>query len=179
MSLRDDAMEKTCRIVGDLMASVRASGDTMVCTGGTMTVKPGAVNVIPGQTEFIIELRDKSMGDMYRVMEELRGRWERDGLALEEYITQPETLCDRRLCQLAKETADGLGLSSMELYSGAGHDLINTSFLMPAMLLFIPSRGGISHRMDEYSSPEDIKAGAEVLVEMVKKIDGGALTHED
>lgn len=46
------------------MDRVRASGDTMVCTVGTMSVKPGAVNVIPGQTEFIIELRDKSMEDM-------------------------------------------------------------------------------------------------------------------
>lgn len=180
MSLRDDAMEKTCRIIADLMDRVRASGDTMVCTVGTMSVKPGAVNVIPGQTEFIIELRDKSMEDMSRVIKGLGARWESQGLQLEEYIIQPETLCDARLCRIAEESARRLRMPAMELYSGAGHDLINTSFLTPAMLIFIPSRGGISHRLDEYSSPEDIKAGAEVLLETLKKIDeGGFMHHED
>ena len=67
----------------------------------------------------------------------------------------------------------------MRMYSGAGHDLINTSFLMPGMLLFIPSRGGISHRYDEYSAPEHIEAGAEVLLEMVQRIDEGAFEREN
>ena len=63
----------------------------------------------------------------------------------------------------------------MRMYSGAGHDLINMSFIAPSALLFIPSKGGISHRYDEYSSPEDIKAGAEVFLETIKKIDKGSL----
>lgn len=179
MSLRDDAMEKTCRIVSDLMNRVRATGETMVCTVGTMKVKPGAVNVIPGQTEFIIELRDKSMDGMYRVIKELSAQWESHGLSLEEYITQPETLCDKELCALAEDTVQEMGLPYMEMYSGAGHDLINTSFLMPGLLLFIPSRGGVSHRRDEYSAPEDIAAGTEVLLHILKKIDRGEFKHEN
>lgn len=179
MGLRDDAMEKTCRIITELMDRVRASGRTMVCTVGTMAVKPGAVNVIPGQTEFIIELRDKTMADMYQVIEDLRAQWEGKGLCLEPYITQPETRCDSQLRVLAQQTAQALELPHMEMYSGAGHDLINTSFLMPALLLFIPSRGGISHHMDEYSAPEDIRAGTDVLLELLKKIDKGGFKHED
>ncbi len=179
MSLRDDALEKTCCVITDLMDRVRASGDTMVCTVGTMALQPGAVNVIPGQTEFIIELRDKTMTGMYQVIDALRAQWEEKGLSLEPYITQPETLCDSQLCALAQETAQALKLPYMKMYSGAGHDLINTSFLMPALLLFIPSRGGISHHMDEYSSPEDIRAGAHMLLELLKKIDKGRFKHED
>lgn len=179
MGLRDDAMEKTCRIITDLMDRVRASGDTMVCTVGVMEVKPGAANVIPGQTEFIIELRDKTMASMSQVMEDLRAQWEGKGLSLEPYITQPETLCDSQLCALAEQTAQVLELPYMEMYSGAGHDVINASFLMPTLLLFIPSHGGISHHMDEYSLPEDIRAGADVLLETLKKIDKGRFKHED
>ncbi len=179
MELRDDAMEKTARIITDLMDTVRAETESMVCTVGTMTVKPGAVNVIPGETQFIIELRDKTMTPMYSVMEKLKKRWEDQGLHLEEYITQPETLCDKKLCLIAENTAKELGYPSMRMYSGAGHDLINTSFLMPGMLLFIPSRGGISHRYDEYSAPEHIEAGAEVLLEMVQRIDEGAFEREN
>ncbi len=96
MALRDDAMEKTCKMITWLMDKVRATGDTMVCTIGTMDVEPGAVNVIPGETSFVIELRDKEMTGMYEVIDNFRNEWKDKGLRLEEYITQPETLCDKK-----------------------------------------------------------------------------------
>lgn len=179
MALRDDAMEKTCRMITWLMDKVRATGDTMVCTIGTMDVEPGAVNVIPGETSFVIELRDKEMTGMYEVIDNFRNEWKDKGLRLEEYITQPETLCDKRLCLLAENAADEKKYAHMRMYSGAGHDLINMSFIAPSALLFIPSKGGISHRYDEYSSPEDIKAGAEVFLETIKKIDKGEFEIEN
>lgn len=179
MALRDDAMEKSCRIIAELMEKVRNANDTMVCTVGAMTVKPGAVNVIPGETEFIIELRDKNMTEMYGIIEELRKKWEMQGLVLEEYITQPETLCDCGLQQIVQQAADRLGYSSMKMVSGAGHDLINMAFMMPGMLIFIPSHDGISHHRNEYSSPEDIQAGAQVLLESIIKIDRGEFADEN
>ena len=57
--------------------------------------------------------------------------------------------------------------------------MINMSFIAPSALLFIPSKGGISHRYDEYSSPEDIKAGAEVFLETIKKIEKGEFEIEN
>ena len=59
------------------------------------------------------------------------------------------------------------------MYSGAGHDAINTARIMPAGLFFIPSRDGISHSPQEYSSPDSIEQGINVLVELVKSIDSG------
>ena len=174
MRLRNDAMEKTCRIITDLMDSVRETGNTMVCTVGTMSVTPGAVNVIPGETQFIIELRDKSMNRMYDVIKQLLARWKDKGLSVEEFIKQPETVCSPQLCEIVEKAAEELDYSSMRMYSGAGHDLINMSFLVPSALIFIPSRNGISHRFDEYSDPDHIRDGAEVLLRTLQKIDRGA-----
>lgn len=80
---------------------------------------------------------------------------------------------------LRRNAADEKKYAHMRMYSGAGHDLINMSFIAPSALLFIPSKGGISHRYDEYSSPEDIKAGAEVFLETIKKIDKGEFEIEN
>lgn len=173
MYLRDDAMEKSSLIIAELMKKVRDSGKTMVGTVGTISVKPGAVNVIPGEVEFIIELRDKEVNKMYELIESLKNEWQDKGVVIEELITQQETKCDERLQNLLIESAEELGYSNMELYSGAGHDLINMAMIAPSGLLFIPSKKGISHHKDEFSSEKDIDAGANVLMQTLLKIDGG------
>lgn len=57
------------------------------------------------------------------------------------------------------------------MFSGAGHDLINMALLAPSLLVFIPSKDGISHRIDEYSAPEDLERGTRVLMELIQKTD--------
>lgn len=175
MYLRNDALVKSCYFITELMEKVQKTGKTMVCTVGTISVSPGAVNVIPGKVEFIIEIRNKSLNEMYQVISELREEWGEKGLVLEEYITQKETKCDNDLNQIIKDVADELGYTNMKMYSGAGHDLINMSFMVPSALIFIPSRKGLSHHKDEYSSTKDIRAGAQVLLKTLVKIDGGSL----
>ena len=64
-----------------------------------------------------------------------------------------------------------MGYSTLEMYSGAGHDLMNMGKHIPSALLFIPSEGGISHSIDEYSRPSDIEAGANVLLHTILTID--------
>ena len=64
MHLRDDALVKACRIITQLMERTEAASPDMVCTVGTLQVFPGAVNVIPGKVEFIVELRNPTMEPM-------------------------------------------------------------------------------------------------------------------
>lgn len=171
MGLRDDALEKTCRIITWLMEQVRAGHPDMVCTVGTLSVSPGAVNVIPGKTEFVIELRDRSMEDMEQTAARLLDTFRSEGLSLEELIRQPPTLCHPPLLELARICCNGLGYSWRDMFSGAGHDLINMALLTPSLLVFIPSKEGISHRIDEYSAPEDLERGTRVLLELIRKAD--------
>ncbi|MCI5721218.1 MAG: M20 family metallo-hydrolase [Firmicutes bacterium] len=173
MYLRNDALEKSCNFITDSYNMARKKNNTMVCTIGVMNIEPGAVNVIPGRAEFVIELRDKDMTDMYEVINELQEKYAGDSIEMTKIIEQENTVCSPELISLLKECAEDLGYSSATVYSGAGHDLINTSMIMPSALLFIPSVKGISHHKDEFSKNEHIEKGTKVLIEAIKRIDGG------
>ena len=173
MYLRNDALEKSCNFITDSYNMARKKNNTMVCTIGVMNIEPGAVNVIPGRAEFVIELRDKDMTDMYEVINELQKKYAGDSIEMTKIIEQENTVCSPELISLLKECAEDLGYSSATVYSGAGHDLINTSMIMPSALLFIPSVKGISHHKDEFSKKEHIEKGTKVLIEAIKRIDGG------
>jgi beta-ureidopropionase / N-carbamoyl-L-amino-acid hydrolase len=71
--------------------------------------------------------------------------------------------------------ADDLGLRHLALPSGAGHDAQELARIAPMGMIFIPSVGGISHSPKEYSRPEDVANGANVLLQAVLRLDQGAL----
>lgn len=173
MYLREDALEKACGFLTDAYNMVREKNTTMVCTVGVMRLEPGAVNVIPGKADFVLELRDKDMTDMYEVIGALQRKYSGEGIEMTKIIEQKNTVCSPKLTSLLKECTEELGYSWTTVYSGAGHDLINTSMIMPAALLFIPSVKGISHHKDEFSKEEQIEKGTNVLIEAIKKIDRG------
>ena len=68
--------------------------------------------------------------------------------------------------------AEDLGLSSLEMPSGAGHDAQSMAALGPVGMVFIPSVDGISHSPDEYSEPGAFVAGVNVLLHTLLKLDG-------
>jgi len=171
MRLRDDALEKACGIITDLLERVRATGNTMVGTVGVLTIKPGAANVIPGEVEFIIELRDREMEAMYQLAKELQRDYADRGLTLTKILEQKNVPCDSGVVAAMKKACEDLGLSHMDLYSGAGHDMMNMGRLMAGGMIFIPSKDGISHRAEEYSKPEDIVNGANVLLRTILELD--------
>lgn len=173
MYLRNDALETTCRFITAAYDAVRAKNDTMVCTVGVMDLKPGAVNVIPGRAEFVLELRDKDMAGMAEVVSDLKKQFEDFDIEMTKIIEQENTVCSPELAEVFRSCAKRLGYSEMDVYSGAGHDLINTRMIMPAALLFIPSVNGVSHCKEEFSEKEDIEKGTRVLIEAIKEIDGG------
>lgn len=179
MNLRDDALEKTCNIISNLLEAVRASSDTMVCTVGTLKVMPGEVNVIPGITEFIIEMRDINLDNICTVIEKTKTKWSEKGFFIEEYIKQGETLCDDKLMKIIEESASKFGYLSKHIISGAGHDLMNMAKFTPSSLIFIQSHMGISHNIMEFSKKEDILKGARVLYETLIQIDKGGRVNEN
>lgn len=171
MYLRDDALEKACRIIPSLIDTVKNKYSTMVCTVGDLRVSNGAVNVIPGKVEFLIEMRNPSLPPMLAVVEWLRETYEPLGLEVTQYMNQKETVMDSELIGVLEEVCNKSDVSFQHVFSGAGHDAINMSTLTPTAMLFIPSRGGISHSKLEYSSPEDISIGTTVLLDALLQLD--------
>ncbi len=71
--------------------------------------------------------------------------------------------------------ATELGFSNQRMPSGAGHDAQEMSHIAPTGMIFIPSRGGISHSPDEYSSIEDMANGVQLLLETILELDKKSL----
>jgi N-carbamoyl-L-amino-acid hydrolase len=149
-----------------------------VATVGRIEAFPGAPNVVPGKVVMSLEIRDLSAAKMQGVFElieaEATGIADRLGTTIrfaELDVASPPAPTDSELRALVAETTENLGLSYQRMPSGAGHDAQDLATITPTAMIFVPSRGGISHSPTEYTSPEDMANGATVLFHSVLAVD--------
>ena len=178
MYRRKDALAAASRELLAVREVVRAEKGRQVGTVGYVKVEPGAVNVIPGRVEFPVEMRDLDAGKIDRMWEQIQEKFklidkeenvETRCTAFED-ITPART--DASMQAAIREAANSLGLSTMDLPSGAVHDAQQMAKLAPFGMIFVPSRDGISHSPKEFTSWQDIANGAEVLYRSVLLVDG-------
>lgn len=182
MNQRRDALVAAAELILAVNRVVTSTPGRQVGTVGRIEAEPGAVNVIPGRVRMSVELRDLSAEKIQhlfeRIREEARAIEQRRGVTITFTpidATAVPALTDPRIRRLIAETAQELGLRSLFLPSGAGHDAQNMARIAPTGMIFVPSVGGISHSPQEYTRPEDLANGATVLVHTILKIDRGAL----
>jgi allantoate deiminase len=168
MELRRDALAGTSRAVLALRDEARARDD-MTANVGMCTVAPGGFNVIPGVAEFSVDVRSPTTDGFARVERFVRDTLKQiaaeEGLELELAEThrlEPVPL-EATLQDVLQRAAEHEGASHMRMPSGAGHDAMVLGRHIPAAMLFVPSRGGVSHNPDEYTAPEQCELGARVL----------------
>lgn len=147
----------------------RGGGVDTVATVGTVGVFPGAVNSVPSRVMLSLDLRDTDLGRRERVMTELRGDLaeiaaRREVRIAEELVNadHPAT-SDEGVLAVLRESCAAEGASCESMVSRAYHDTNFMARLAPAAMLFIPCRNGVSHRADEYATPEAIARGTRVL----------------
>ena len=177
MDRRKDALAAASRAVLAVREEVRAETGRQVGTVGWMKVEPGASNVIPGRVTFPVELRDLDAARINRIAARVLQRFE--AIAAEEHAqiscTVPDlhepALTALALREIIRASAKEAGLATMDLPSGAGHDAQNVARFAPVGMIFVPSRGGISHAPTEYTAPEQAANGAEVLYRTILKLD--------
>lgn len=172
MALRRDPLAAAAEIMLVIERGVRQTG-TAVGTVGQVTVSPGGVNIIPGRVEFSLDLRDVDKAVRDRVEQEIvrqaeaicRERGVRLGVELLQRI--PPVVCSAEIQAAALAACEALGLETITLPSGAGHDCMQLTELCPVGMIFVRSRDGISHNPAEYTSKEDCADGANVLYRTV------------
>jgi N-carbamoyl-L-amino-acid hydrolase len=177
MNRRQDALGAAAKAVLAVREEVRREPGRQVGTVGWMKVEPGASNVIPGKVTFPVELRDLDSANFVRIGERILKRFE--AISREENVkiecTPPDihapALTDARFQAAVRESARDAGLATMGLPSGAGHDAQNVARFAPMGMIFVPSRGGISHSPLEYTPPEQVANGAEVLYRTLLRLD--------
>lgn len=140
-----------------------------VATVGTCDVYPGAVNSVPSRVLLQLDIRDTDPARRESVMRDLRENLAE--IARQRSVTITEVLVNadepaqssRRLVDSLEQACRDLGHSPMQMVSRAYHDALFMARISPVAMLFIPCRGGISHRPDEYAAPADVARGTEVL----------------
>jgi N-carbamoyl-L-amino-acid hydrolase len=173
MNRRQDALASAARAVLAVREQVRAEAGSQVGTVGYVRVEPGAVNVIPGRVEFPVELRDLDATKALRIWARIEKRFVQ--IARDENVkldcvpaqASEPALTDHAIQSDIRAAARAVGYTALDLPSGAGHDAQEIAHLAPVGMIFVPSRGGISHSPREYSSPDDVANGAEVLYRTV------------
>jgi N-carbamoyl-L-amino-acid hydrolase len=170
MAARKDALVTASRLITSIHETARDMDGVQVATVGRIEVEPGAPNVVPDSARFTLEIRDLTMGGIERVFEAVQrageSTAERDGttLEMEPYYLSEAAPSDERLRTAVESAATARSLSHMRLPSGAGHDAQSMAKLCPMGMVFVPSRGGISHAPEEFTEAEQITSGVEVLL---------------
>lgn len=173
MVLRKDAMHGAARMI-DAVDNVAFTFDPHpVITVGHVRVRPNSRNTIPGQVVFTIDSRhpdDEILAAAARAMVaacEAIAKERGLGVSIEQTSHRDAVTFDPACVQAVRDAATALGLSCMDIFSGAGHDAINMSHVCPSGMVFIPCEDGISHNELENARPEDLKAGTDVLMHAV------------
>jgi len=170
MPARHDALAAGAEVALSVERAAKASAspDT-VGTVGVFRVEPGAVNSVPFRAYLEIDLRDTRLDTRAKALEEIRkdaaAACARRGVRMdfEEINADPPAAGDPMTIEAAEGACARLGLRSLRMVSRAYHDSLFMSRVCPTTMIFIPCRNGWSHRPEEYSSPEQIASGTEVL----------------
>jgi N-carbamoyl-L-amino-acid hydrolase len=177
MDRRRNAMLAAAELVLVVDRVVRSVPGRQVGTVGRLVVKPGAPNVIPGQVDLTVELRDLSTAKIESLWtrihaegQEIARRYETT-LAYERQHANPPALSDPGVRALIADAVAGLGLSSQSMPSGAGHDAQDLAQICPMGMIFVPSVKGISHSPVELTRAQDVTNGANVLLQTVLRLD--------
>jgi hydantoinase/carbamoylase family amidase len=177
MDLRNDALVKAAPVFFLLPQWVRARSREMVGTIGQVTLEPGAMNVIPGECSFIVELRSMEKQDV-EAIRDLLGQWveENPGFSMKPILEKESVALSDPLIDTIVRAAEMEGLSCNRMPSGAGHDAQSFAAFVPSGMIFVPCRNGKSHCPDEWIEPRQAAEGCRVLLrtvlELAKKSEG-------
>ncbi|TBL69366.1 Zn-dependent hydrolase [Paenibacillus thalictri] len=174
MNLRKDALLGAAEIVTGLeRAALAETKYGTVATAGVCDVHPGAMNVIPDWVNLKLDIRGTNKESRQavhnRLLDIFRSLVASRGLKLTTRVLSDEdpVLLDEAVAGYLAACCEEDGTAFTRMVSGAGHDAMNMAGLCPTGLIFIPSRDGLSHHPDEYSSLEHIACGAKLLEKAV------------
>jgi allantoate deiminase len=173
MAMRRDALVAAAEMVLVIETVARAAED-LVATVGSMTVRPGAPNSIPGEVRFTIDLRAPVDADRLAAAAAITAALERIALsrqvdlALTQTHEAAATACAPWLRLQLASALEAHGIAPFQLPSGAGHDAMAMAALCPVGMLFIRCKGGISHTPEESITAEDAEMGVEVLATFLR-----------
>jgi N-carbamoyl-L-amino-acid hydrolase len=172
MHLRKDPIMGASRIITGLREIVLKQPGA-VGTVGRLETKPASINSIPGQVFFTVDTRHPNEEILANINLDLKNLvnsiCSEEGLENEfSIIWEAPTINFHEECiTKVRNAAESLGYSHCDIVSGAGHDACQMSYIAPTGMIFIPCEGGLSHDEAEKTTPEQVAAGADVLLNSI------------
>jgi N-carbamoyl-L-amino-acid hydrolase len=185
MNNRRDALLAAAKFIEAVNRIVTSVPGRQVGTVGKIQAFPGAPNVIPGKVVLTLELRDLDAGKIQMLFQKIRveadqiAQASKGSFDFKELNTNIPAPTDPRIRAIIDQSAKELGLTTKQMPSGAGHDAQDMARIGPVGMIFIPSIGGISHSPKEFSRPQDITNGANVLLGALMKVDRARLAEKE
>ena len=173
MRLRHDPLYAAARVATFVRDLATELGGDQVATVGRMDIHPNLVNVVPSTVTMTVDLRNTSEDELRRaerrLAEFVEGLADDEGLEIgRRSLARFEPVSfDPDMVGLVDSTAAALGYSTRLMSSGAGHDAQMLARVCPTSMIFTPSVGGLSHNIAEFTEPDDIEAGANVLLHVI------------
>lgn len=180
MAMRRDAGIVAARIAAEARAIADDFGASQVATVGMFELSPGLVNVVPERAMLTVDLRNTDDALLQQAEARLNALAE-TAAAAEECTLNRRSLArfapvefDHDLVTAVEEQARALGHTVRRMPSGAGHDAQMFAPNCPTAMIFVPSRDGLSHNIHEFTAPEQIRPGVDVLMQVVLNKAGAA-----
>ena len=177
MDMRADAFQGLAEFAGQLDRVLAEYGSPRsTATIGRVELKPGAANVVPGQAIFSLDVRDTDSHILEALADALRRSLSaiarRRGLMFEFQVLSEisPVQCDASIMSAIEASVSALELPSTHLSSGAAHDAQMIAGIAPAGMIFVPSKEGRSHSAAEWTAWNDIEAGANTLLNTLKRL---------
>ena len=180
MPMRRDALATLAEIVLAVERIAKAHGPNAVGTIGEAVIAAPSRNVIPGEIAFTVDIRSPDSKILDAIDRDLRGAIaeiaprRKAEITLDAIWRKEPTVFDTRLVDAVESSAKMLGYSHRRITSGAGHDACNMANVVPAAMVFVPCKDGISHNELEDATQADCAAGANVLMHTVLALAGVA-----
>jgi N-carbamoyl-L-amino-acid hydrolase len=176
MDLRRDAAYAAGEIAVFVRRLAQEMGGQQKGTVGRIELYPNLVNVVAERAVLTVDLRNTDASLLQQAAQHFADFLER--LAQREHVAIETRSLARfepvsfpsKMVSLVETTARELALPCRRLFSGAGHDAQMMARLCPASMIFVPSVGGLSHNVQEYTAPEHLEAGASVLLNAVLRL---------
>jgi N-carbamoyl-L-amino-acid hydrolase len=177
MDMRADAFQGMAEFAGQIDRVLAEFGSPRsTATIGRVALKPGAANVVPRQAVFSLDVRDtdhKLLGELADAFRRALSAIARRRGLMFEYAVLSEIApvrCADTVIRAIDQSVAAAGVTATHLRSGAAHDAQIIATIAPAGMIFVPSKEGRSHSAAEWTAWEDIEAGANILLNTLRRL---------
>jgi beta-ureidopropionase / N-carbamoyl-L-amino-acid hydrolase len=177
MHLRKDALIAAAQVILAVEEIALHQPSQPVATVGFLAVAPNAVNIVPGQVELTVDMRDLSQVCLDQMLNQLQQQLTAIAAAthtdidIVQILRIEPTPATSKVQQAIAQVCDQLQLDYCYLPSRAGHDAMEMGRFTHMGMIFVPSQEGVSHSGEEYTSPEQCVQGANVLLHTLLQLD--------